>query len=119
MEKAPGTLLPAVLRRVGLADAYWRLESPLGPVFVAHSKAGISMVTRARSAADFERSFQRRWGRRAYREKSVPPAAVRALVRNLKGEGRRELRFDLRGLSEFERAVLLKALEIPTGEVRP
>jgi O-6-methylguanine DNA methyltransferase len=28
-------------------------------------------------------------------------------------------RFDLRGLSEFERAVLLKALEIPRGEVRP
>jgi O-6-methylguanine DNA methyltransferase len=117
--KAPGTLLPAVLRRVGLADAYWRLESPLGPVFVAHSKAGISMVMRATSGADFERAFVRRWGRRADPEKSVPPAAVRALVRNLKGEGRRELRFDLRGLSEFERAVLLKALEIPTGEVRP
>jgi O-6-methylguanine DNA methyltransferase len=116
---APETLLPAVLRRVGLADAYWRLESPLGPVFVAHSKAGISMVTRARSGADFERGFQRRYGRRAYPEKSVPPASVRALVRHIKGEERRELRFDLRGLSEFERSVLLKALEIPTGEVRP
>ena len=117
--KAPDTLLPEVLRRVGLVDTYWRLESPLGPVFVAHSKAGISMVTRAKSGADFERAFQRRYGRRAHPEKSVPPAEVRALVRNLKGEGRRELRFDLRGLSEFERSVLLKALEIPTGEVRP
>ena len=117
--KAPETLLPEVLRRVGLADTYWRLESPLGPVFVAHSKAGISMVTRAKSSADFERAFQRRYGRRAHPEKSVPPAEIRALVRNLKGEGRKELRFDLRGLSEFERAVLLKALEIPTGEVRP
>jgi O-6-methylguanine DNA methyltransferase len=117
--KAPHTLLPGVLRRVGLADAYWRLESPLGPVFVAHSKAGISMVTRAKSGADFERAFERRYRRRAYPEKAVPPAAVRALVRNLKGEGRKEIRFDLRGLSEFERAVLLKALEIPTGEVRP
>jgi O-6-methylguanine DNA methyltransferase len=117
--KAPDTLLPEVLRRVGLVDTYWRLESPLGPVFVAHSKAGISMVTRAKSGADFERAFQRRYGRRAHPEKSVPPAEVRALVRNLKGEGRKELRFDLRGLSEFERSVLLKALEIPTGEVRP
>ena len=116
---APETLLPEVLRRVGLADTYWRLESPVGPVFVAHSKAGISMVTRAKSGADFERAFARRWGRKAHPEKSVPPAAVRALVRNIKGEGRRELRFDLRGLSEFESAVLLKALEIPTGEVRP
>jgi O-6-methylguanine DNA methyltransferase len=117
--KAPDTLLPEVLRRVGLVDTYWRLESPLGPVFVAHSKAGISMVTRAKSGAEFERAFRRRYGRKAHPEKSVPPAEVQALVRNLKGEGRRELRFDLRGLSEFERSVLLKALEIPTGEVRP
>ena len=118
-EKAPATLLPAVLRRVGLADAYWELESPVGAVFIAHSKAGISMVTRAGSAAEFERAFERRFGRAVGAEKSVPPARVRALVRNLKGEGRRELRFDLRGLSEFERAVLMKALEIPPGEVRP
>ena len=119
MEKAPATLLPAVLRRVGLADTYWRIESPVGPVFIAHSKAGISMVTRARSASEFERDFTRRFGRGVTAEKSVPPAGVRALVRNLKGKGRPELRFDLRGLSEFERAVLLKALEIPSGEVRP
>ena len=55
LEKAPATLLPAVLRRVGLADSYWRLESPVGPVYIAHSKAGISMVRRAKSPAEFER----------------------------------------------------------------
>jgi O-6-methylguanine DNA methyltransferase len=119
VEAAPATLLPAVLRRVGLGDAYWRLESPVGPVFVAHSRAGISMVTRARSSDEFERAFRRRFGRRVTAEKSVPPARIRALVRNVRGQGRRELRFDLRGLSEFERAVLMKALEIPSGEVRP
>lgn len=119
VEKAPATLLPAVLRRVGLADSYWRLDSPVGPVFIAHSRAGISMVTRAKSAADFERAFRRRFGRTVTAETSVPPARVRALVRNVKGQGRRDLRFDLRGLSQFERAVLLKALEIPSGEVRP
>jgi O-6-methylguanine DNA methyltransferase len=118
-EKAPATLLPEVLRRVGLADTYWRLESPVGPVFVAQSKAGISMVTRAKSGADFEREFQRRLGRTVAPEKSVAPADVRALVENLRGKGRPQLRFDLRGLSEFERAVLMKALEIPSGEVRP
>ena len=119
VERAPATLLPAVLRRVGLADAYWRLDSPVGPVYIAHSKAGISMVTRARSADDFERSFERRFGRSVSAEKSLPPARVNALVRDLKGEGRRALRYDLRGLSEFEQAVLRKALEIPSGEVRP
>jgi len=119
VEKAPATLLPTVLRRVGLADAYWRLESPVGPVFIAHSKAGISMVTRAKSAGDFERAFERRFGRSVAAGKSMPPARVKALVRNLTGEARRDLRFDLRGLSEFEQAVLRKALEIPSGEVRP
>ncbi|MGH9318006.1 MAG: methylated-DNA--[protein]-cysteine S-methyltransferase [Thermoanaerobaculia bacterium] len=117
--KAPASLLPAVLAGVGLSDSYWRLESPLGPVYVGHSKAGISMVSRARSAEQFERAFYRSYGRTVRREKSPPPARVRMLVRNLKSRERRRLRYDLRGLSEFERAVLLKALEIPDGEVRP
>jgi O-6-methylguanine DNA methyltransferase len=118
-ERAPRTLLPAVLARVGLADRYWRLASPLGSVFVAHSRAGISMVSRAGSAKAFEARFRRRFGRPVAAERTPAPARVRALVRRVKGEGRRDLRFDLRGLSEFERAVLTKALEIPSGEVRP
>jgi len=117
-EKAPATLLPAVLERVGLSDRYWRLASPLGTVYVAHSKAGISMVSRAASPAAFERRFRNRFGRPVAAETHVAPARIKALVRNLKGEGRRELAFDLRGLSEFERAVLLKAREIPRGETR-
>lgn len=118
-EKAPASLLPAVLRRVGLADGYWRVDSRIGPVFVAHTRAGISMVSRAKSAAEFERQYRRRYGRPVSPEKSGVPALVRSLVA---GRGKRadgSLRFDLRALSEFERAVLLKALEIPAGEVRP
>src|ERR1700739_2294420 len=82
--KAPASLLRAVLARVGLSDSYWRLESPIGPVYVAHSKAGISMISRARSAEEFERAFSRRHGRAVHHEKSSPPARVRALLRNLK-----------------------------------
>jgi methylated-DNA-[protein]-cysteine S-methyltransferase len=118
-EKAPSTLLPAVLERVGLGDRYWRLESPVGTVYVAHSRAGISMVSRASSPAAFARRFREKFGRPIAAEKTVAPARVNALIRNVKGEGRGELHFDLRGLSEFERAVLRKALEIPNGEVRP
>jgi O-6-methylguanine DNA methyltransferase len=117
--EAPHSLLPAVLRRVGLADFYWKLDSPVGPVFVAASRAGISMVSRAKSGADFERSYERRRERPVSRSESVPPPAVRTLLKNLKSGDRRQVRFDLRGVSEFERAVLLKALEIPGGEVRP
>ncbi len=58
--EAPARLLPAILARVGLIDRYWRLESPLGPVYVAHSKRGISMVSRASSARAFERRFRER-----------------------------------------------------------
>src|SRR6476660_165347 len=117
--KAPATLLPAVLSRVGLADRYWGVESPVGPVYVAASPAGISMVTRARSARDFEREFARLRGRPVTRAQSRPPAAVVALLKNMTSRDRAKLHFDLRGLSEFERAVLMKALEIPGGEVRP
>jgi O-6-methylguanine DNA methyltransferase len=117
--KAPGTLLPEVLRRVGLADTYWRIESPVGTVYVAHSPAGISMVARAKSPAEFEAAFRRVHARAVYPERHVVPAEIRTRVRRLKGRGSKDLHFDLRGLSEFERAVLLKALEIPPGEVRP
>jgi O-6-methylguanine DNA methyltransferase len=117
-EKAPPGLLPAVLERLGLADKYWRIESPLGAVFVAHNKTGIAMVSRASSPAAFERRFTARFGRPIAAEKSTAPARVRELIGKVKAEGRQSLHFDLRGLSEFERAVLRKALEIPTGEVR-
>jgi O-6-methylguanine DNA methyltransferase len=117
--EAPTSLLPAVLKRVGLADLYWELDSPVGAVFVAASSAGISMVSRAKSAEEFERSYRRLHGRTISRATSRPPAAVRALLNNLKSRDRTKLRYDLRELSEFERAVLMKALEIPGGEVRP
>ena len=116
---APASLLPAVLKRVGLADRYWKLDSPAGIVYVAASRAGISMVSRAKSEEDFEKVYERRRGRPITRAEARPPAAVRNLFQNLKSRSREKLRFDLGGLSEFERAVLEKALEIPGGEVRP
>ncbi|MFN2385330.1 MAG: methylated-DNA--[protein]-cysteine S-methyltransferase [Thermoanaerobaculia bacterium] len=118
-ERAPDTLLPAVLARVGLGDSYWMLDSPIGAVYVAHSQAGISMVTRAPSNEAFEREFRRRHGRPTHAAKAPAPAGLRAMVERPRRGSRRDLRFDLRGLSEFEQAVLRKALEIPAGEVRP
>lgn len=116
---APASLLPSVLASIGLAESYWRIESPLGPVYVAHNPAGISAVSRATSAAAFEREFEARFGRPA-RPAEAPPADLdRAALRRLEGDEAAQLRYDLRDLSEFERAVLLKALEIPRGEVRP
>src|SRR5439155_77436 len=72
----------------------------------------------------FERAFRARFGRQAYPVDRPPAGLAEALGSQLRGETapsghRRKIAFDLRGLSEFERAVLLKALEIPRGEVRP
>lgn len=121
---APASLLPGVMRRVGLAESYWRVESPVGDLFVAAGPSGVSFVRRADSAARFEREFRRRHGRAISPGKGRPPRAIVEGLRKLgsSGTGRAlagEIRFDLRGLTEFERAVLRKALEIPAGEVRP
>jgi O-6-methylguanine DNA methyltransferase len=114
---APHTLLPAVLAQVGLADSYFSLETPIGPVFVAYSAQGISAVMTASNRTFFERVFQDRFKRPA-RQAAEPPASLRRAVSDHLHGKRRDLRFDLRGLSEFEQAVLRKALEIPRGEVR-
>jgi O-6-methylguanine DNA methyltransferase len=116
---APATLLPDVLTAVGLADAYFSLRSPLGPVYVAYNALGISAVARAEDPAAFEAAFRARLARSARPAREPDATLVRALEATLRGERKADLRFDLRGLSEFERAVLMKALEIPRGEVRP
>ena len=117
--KAPATLLPRVLERVGLADTYWRVESAIGPLFVAFNARGICAVARdLHGAAAFEREYRARYKRRVHA--GPPPSGTpEAVMRRLEGDRRARLRFDLRGCSEFERAVLEKTLEIPRGEVRP
>lgn len=116
---APGTIIPAVLRRVGLVDAYFTIEAPLGLVFVAYNRLGVSAVMPAASAAAFERAFRARFGRPVSAEREPPAALVRAVERRLAGQRPARLAFDLRGVPDFEQAVLHKALEIPYGEVRP
>jgi O-6-methylguanine DNA methyltransferase len=117
--EAPPSLPANVLARLGLADAYWTLDTPLGPVFVAYNTLGVAAVTRAATAAEFADAFRARFGRPVYQAPEPPATLARAAAAALRGERHTGLRFDLRGLSEFERAVLLKALEIPRGEVRP
>ncbi len=117
--QAPAGLAPSILVELGLADRYFQLDAPLGVVYVAYNGRGLSAVLRAGSDADFERAFHALTHRVASRAAEPPASLAASLERHLRGEARAQLRFDLRGLSEFERAVLLKALEIPRGEVRP
>jgi O-6-methylguanine DNA methyltransferase len=116
----PATLRPAVLERVGLADAYVTVDGPAGPLLVAYNGRGISATAPGADEAAFAERFQGRF-RRPLRPADRPPGRLVAQVQRLLEPGRRGAppRYDLRGTSEFERAVLAKAQEIPRGQVRP
>lgn len=102
--QAPPRVLEAVLDEVNLSDRFASLETALGPVFVAWNRIGISAVMKTATAEEFEARFRARFRRTPQRSADLPDLA--------------ELPFDLRSVTEFERAVLLKAREIPAGEVR-
>lgn len=114
---APGTLLGNVLDEIGLAERYLSLQTPIGLVYVAFNGDRISGVAPADDDTTFERTYHARTGRTARRAETAPPGLHEAIRKQLDGQPA-GLSLDLRALSEFERAVLLKALEIPRGEIR-
>jgi O-6-methylguanine DNA methyltransferase len=116
---APRGVAPDVLVEVGLADRYATTQSPIGPLYVAWNGRGVSTVGLAEDDADFEARHRQQTGRKAFRAASLPPALATRIARRIAGDRRAEVRVDLRGRSDFERDVLLKAAQIPHGEVRP
>ena len=118
-EPAPPGLAHATLVAVGLADDYAVMDSPVGPLRVAWNGRGVSTVEEAPDDATFEARFHARTGRVARRRDALPEGLARKIERRLAGDRRNRIDLDLRGSTEFERAVWMKALEIPRGEVRP
>ena len=114
--KAPAGFADRLMAHVGMADSYARFETVLGAVYVAWNRQGVSAAARSSSAAEFEELFRKDVGRQLFA--AAPPADLAAKISD-ELEGRRRLRFDLRGLTEFEQAVLRKTREIPRGEIRP
>lgn len=114
-ERAPAGLLPSVLAAIA-PESFVELATEIGPVFVVLGPNGISAVQRAESETEF-----RAWAEMALGRPVQPAANAAELRRQLRGalEGEPSpLRYDLRGLTPFEQDVLMKALEIPRGEVR-
>jgi O-6-methylguanine DNA methyltransferase len=103
--QAPPSVLAGILDAVDLGDHFAAFETALGPVFVAWNRHGVSAVMKTATPEEFAARFQERFGRLPR-----PAAALPGTVN--------QKQFDLRSVTEFERAVLLKALEIPRGEVR-
>ncbi|HWB71972.1 MAG TPA: MGMT family protein, partial [Egibacteraceae bacterium] len=118
----PDGFAAAVLHRLGLpaadVDRYVLLDGPTGPLFVAFNDHGVSHVVPAGvvdgDAERFRARFRERFGRDVVPAHRPPPGLAAALR-----EGRgRQLSFDLRRLTEFARATLTKAQDIPRGQVR-
>ena len=118
---APAGFEAAVLDRLGLggADRFVLVEGPAGDLFVAFTDDGIRAVVPAAVVGGdpdrFARHHRRHTGRTAVPALRPPPGLGRALRSGRAGA----LRYDLAGLTPFERAVLGATLEIPAGEVRP
>jgi len=115
---APAGLLGAVLGELGLSERFVSLETPIGTVCVAFADGAITGVAPAVDDAAFVQSYRARTGRSIRRADAPPADLLDGVRRHLAGDAV-SLDFDLRSLSEFERAVLNKAREIPRGEVRP
>lgn len=114
--RAPAGLADRVLTEAGIGDSYARFDTVIGVVYVAWNRNGVSAAARSRSASEFEDYF-RKEVRRPLRPGKPPAHLAHQVQEEL--SGRRTMRFDLRGLTEFEQAVLRKAREIPFGQIRP
>lgn len=115
----PADLTPNILYRTGLSDICWQMESALGPLFIAASLQGITAVDRADSVEAFMTRYCERFGREVRMVERPPVRLAQAIERLLSGDRRTPPPFDLSHSTEFETAVLQKALEIPRGQVRP
>jgi len=114
--KAPAGFADRVLAQVGMADSYASFETVLGPVYVAWNRLGVSAAMRSKSAGEFEQWFRKEVGRQLVRVE--PPADLAEKIED-QLDGKRRMRFDLRGLTPFSQSVLRKTLQIPRGQVRP
>ena len=117
---APPRVASSTLVSIGLADEYAVLATTgIGPVYLVWNGRGVSAVMREESAEAVEVRFRAAMGRPLHRVAAPPPDLLRAVERRLSGDRRARVPLDLRGTSEFQQAVWLKALEIPRGELRP
>jgi O-6-methylguanine DNA methyltransferase len=99
--------------------ARWvKVDGPLGSLYVAFTDVGINCACPAAWVGDVDRflEYYRSRFARPLRPAARPPTGLAAALRAGRATG---LRYDLRAVGEFDRAVLAKTLEIPRGEVRP
>ena len=115
---APDTVLPGVLAETGLADVFVLRPSAVGQLALTFGPDGLRSVDHAPDVAAFVSGYRARTGRRIV-PAPRPPVGLGRLDQAIAAGRPGDLDVDLSDLSEFQRAVLRKATEIPRGEVRP
>jgi len=108
-------MLSKEVRPLAYYDAW--LRSPVGPLFVAVSDAGLCAVSFRSSEDDFVRRLERR-GFRAVRSPERTGGAIAELREYFAGRRRRfDVLVDLTGQSRFQRLVLEATAAVLAGEV--
>jgi O-6-methylguanine DNA methyltransferase len=98
---------------------FGRLETPVGPLWVAHRGDLVVYVMPATTdAATFARDAAQHLHVPAELESELPAQLAKAIEDHLEGR-KRFAGVDLSWLTPFQRKVLEKTAEIPRGEVRP
>ena len=124
----PPSLVPRILDHIkslrhqfrsSRPDSFGRIESPLGTLLLAWRESGISFVGIDRGEPDeTARTLVERRLRRPVRPATPAQWVVDAVNRFFATWQVDVSRIDISDLSEFERAALLKAAQIPPGQVR-
>ncbi len=116
-DRAPASILPEVLRRVGLADEFVRVDSPVGAVFLAWGERGLTMCHLASDADAFAAAAHERLGRDVVEVESLPGRLAPAIAAIERGEPIDPDLVDWSSVSPFQRDVLRLTASIPAGEV--
>jgi O-6-methylguanine DNA methyltransferase len=116
---APPGMAGRVLAELDLIDRYARIDGPIGPMYVAFNGRGISAVVPVADEEAFLEHYRERVGGAAPVPGELPALMDRRLRKAITTGKLGTLPLDLGGLTDFQRKVLMKAAEIPPGQVRP
>jgi len=114
---APPGLGRATLLEAGAADRVATTDSPFGPVWIAWSPRGVTGLT-PRFACDTIEDFFEVHRRNAFASDHLPTDLEHQVMNALEHGDTFDVPIDLRGLGEFQAAVLSACATIRSGTVR-
>ncbi|GMR02214.1 MAG: methylated-DNA--[protein]-cysteine S-methyltransferase [Acidimicrobiia bacterium] len=113
----PTDLVRTTLIETGAADQITTIDSPFGPLWIAWSPRGVTAVT-PRFACESVGDFLDEHRRNAYVIDHLPRHLEERIDKALASGMTSDVPVDLRGLSDFQRAVLAACSRIEAGTVR-